>query len=81
VKKSKPEKLVALLETYEDGLMPEEIAFEMGFSTVGSVPSAISRARNFCLPGKTITCFRFPDGEYTRPGKIIYKLTSIKSES
>ena len=74
----KPEKLVALLEIYDSGLMPEEIAFSMGFSTVGSVPSAISRARKVCPNGKTITCFRFPDGEYTRPGKIIYKLTRMK---
>ena len=74
---TKPEQLVSLLEAYEEGLTPEEIVYEMGFSTVGSVASAVSRARKVCPKGKTIIACRFQESEYSRPGKLVYKLTYL----
>ena len=52
---TKPEELISLLEAYDTGLIVEEIAFHMKLS-IGSVPSAVSRARKVCPKGKTIRC-------------------------
>lgn len=78
---NKPEKLVTLLKEYKNGMTPEEIAFEMKFSTVGSVSSAISRARKVCPKGKTIKCVKHFRTDISRTGyksyyKTYYKLVS-----
>ena len=67
---TKPEELINLLEEHGKILL-EEIAFHMNLS-IGSVPSAVSRARKILPKGKTIRCFKEIPDDYYRTGYNSY---------
>lgn len=71
---SKPEELIKLLEEHGK-LLLEEVAWYMNLS-IGSVPSAISRARKVLPKGKTIVCFKeIPEDHYRTGYKSYYQLS------
>jgi len=72
MKKTKPEQLIELLQKNPGGLLIEEIADHMNLS-IGSVASAISRARKVCPKNLSIWCGHFFNAGKDK--KLIYIIT------